>query len=318
MATLVIVAVSVFYLAYFPRRLERNLVRNIGGIIETTTAVASVGLAAELKAGDRAGLEMVLKENCRQASGIRYAVLEDGSGLVLASANRDVAEENMYREPDPARPTLERRAMYRTKTPVMADGKALGTLFLGFSFDGLITGTTREKSLIVIVCLTAIFVSGLLASLFSGMITRPVVQVTRTAEKVLKGDATQRAKVYSRDEMGLLARTFNAMLDGFEKSRRDMETANRSLEEAAHARSEEIEKEIVERRRIEKELRLAQEELEHRVEKRTAELSKVNEELSGKVIETRRSEDQLQSTLERLEKALEGTVRAMSLTVELR
>ncbi len=318
LATLVIVAVSVFYLAYFPRRLERNLVRNIGGIIETTTAVASVGLAAELKAGDRAGLEMVLKENCRQASGIRYAVLEDGSGLVLASANRDVAEENMYREPDPAQLTLERRAMYRTKTPVMADGKALGTLFLGFSFDGLITGTTREKSLIVIVCLTAIFVSGLLASLFSGMITRPVVQVTRTAEKVLKGDATQRAKVYSRDEMGLLARTFNAMLDGFEKSRRDMETANRSLEEAAHARSEEIEKEIVERRRIEKELRLAQEELEHRVEKRTAELSKVNEELSGKVIETRRSEDQLQSTLERLEKALEGTVRAMSLTVEMR
>ena len=318
LAVLVIVAVSIFYLAYFPPRLERSLVRNIGGLIETTTAVSSVGLAAELKAGDKAGLERILKENCRQAEGIRYAVLEDGSGLILASANRATAEQNRYRETDPVRRPLDRGAVYRTRSSVMADGKALGTLYLGFSFDGLIMSATREKGLIVIVCLTAIFISGLLASLFSGLITRPVVQVTRTAEKILKGDLTQRAKVYSRDEMGLMARTFNAVIDNFDKSRREMETANKSLEESVRAGSREIEKEIVERRRIEKELRLAQEELEHRVEKRTAELSKVNEELSGKVIETRRSEDQLQSTLDRLEKALEGTVRAMSLTIEMR
>jgi HD-GYP domain-containing protein (c-di-GMP phosphodiesterase class II) len=63
---------------------------------------------------------------------------------------------------------------------------------------------------------------------------------------------------------------------------------------------------------------LAKDELDHRVEKRTEELSKVNEELSGRVIETRRAEEQLQSTLSRLEKALEGTVRAMSLTIEMR
>jgi putative nucleotidyltransferase with HDIG domain len=97
-----------------------------------------------------------------------------------------------------------------------------------------------------------------------------------------------------------------------------MEGINRSLEEMMRARSLEIEKEVAERRRVEKELRLAKDELDNRVEKRTEELNKVNEELSGRVIETRRAEDQLQSTLERLEKALEGTVRAMSLTIEMR
>ncbi len=318
LAALVIMAVSVFYLAYFPPRLEKHLVRDIGGIIETTTTVASAGAAAELQAGDRAGLDRILKENCKRSAGIRYAVFEDAAGLVLASANRDVAEENVYREADPVEQPLNRRAIYRTKTPVAADGKALGTLFLGFSFEELIAGTSRDKTLMIIVGLAGIFVSLVLASLFSGQITRPVVQVTRAAEKILKGDMSQRAKVYSRDEMGLLARTFNAMVDGFDKTRTELESANRALEEAARTRARDVEKEIAERRRIEKELRLAQDELEHRVEKRTAELSKVNEELSGKVIETRRSEDQLQSTLERLERALDGMVKAMSMTIEMR
>jgi putative nucleotidyltransferase with HDIG domain len=169
-----------------------------------------------------------------------------------------------------------------------------------------------------VACLSILFVSGLLVFLFSGLITRPLVQVTRTAEKIAKGDLTQRAKVFSHDEAGLLARNFNVMVDGLEKSYREMEGINRSLEEMMRSRSLEIEKEIAERRRVEKELRLAKGELENRVEKRTEELSKVNEELSGRVIETRRAEDQLQTTLERLEKALEGTVRAMSLTIEMR
>jgi HD-GYP domain-containing protein (c-di-GMP phosphodiesterase class II)/HAMP domain-containing protein len=163
-----------------------------------------------------------------------------------------------------------------------------------------------------------VFVGGLLVFLFSGLITRPLVQVTRTADKIAKGDLTQRAKVFSRDEVGILARTFNAMVDGLERSHREMEGINRSLEEMMRTRSMEIEKEVAERRRVEKELRLAKDELDRRVEKRTEELSKVNEELSGRVIETRRAEDQLHSTLSRLEKALEGTVRAMSLTIEMR
>jgi putative nucleotidyltransferase with HDIG domain len=142
--------------------------------------------------------------------------------------------------------------------------------------------------------------------------------VTRTAEKIAKGDLEQRARVYSHDEMGVLARTFNAMVDSLEKTLREKEGINKSLEDMMRARSAEKEKEIGERRRVEMELRLAREELEHRVEKRTEELSKVNEELSGRVIETRRAEDQLQNTLERLERALEGTVQAMSLTIEMR
>jgi putative nucleotidyltransferase with HDIG domain len=108
------------------------------------------------------------------------------------------------------------------------------------------------------------------------------------------------------------------MIDGVEKTVRDLENRNRFLEEDAARRAVQMDKDAAERHRIEKELRLARVELDHLVDKRTEELSRANDELHGKVLETRRSEDYLQSTLDRLERSLEGTFRAMSLALELR
>ncbi len=165
----------------------------------------------------------------------------------------------------------------------------------------------------------AFFVLGILCViLLSGMITRPLVQLTRTAERLAGGDLKQRARVFSRDEAGLLARTFNGMLDGLEKSFRDLESRNRVLEEEASKHAGQMDKDAAERVRIEKELRLARIEIDHLVDKRTEELARANDELHGKVLETRRSEDYLQSTLDRLERSLEGTFRAMSMTLEMR
>ncbi|MEN6561281.1 MAG: HD domain-containing phosphohydrolase [Acidobacteriota bacterium] len=165
----------------------------------------------------------------------------------------------------------------------------------------------------------AIFVLGVgLVALISGRITRPIVQLTRTAERLAGGDLRQRARVFGRDETGVLARTFNGMLDGLEKTIRDLESRNRSLGDEASRLAAQMEKDDAERVRIERELRLARVEIDHLVDKRTAELARANDELHGKVLETRRSEDYLQNSLDRLERSLEGTFRAMSMTLELR
>ena len=149
-------------------------------------------------------------------------------------------------------------------------------------------------------------------------LTRPIVQLTRTAERLAGGDLKQRARVSGRDEVGTLARTFNGALDGLEKSFRDLEDRNRFLEDEAAKRAAQMDRDTAERGRIERELRLARIEIDRLVDKRTEELARANDELHGKVLETRRSEDYLQSTLDRLERALEGTFRALSMTLELR
>lgn len=157
-----------------------------------------------------------------------------------------------------------------------------------------------------------------LAVSLSGVITRPIVQMTRTAERLANGDLRQRARVYARDEVGLLARTFNAMADGLERTVLDLEERNRALEDAAAKHDTELARDAEERVRVERELRLARIEIDRLVDQRTEELSRANVELHGQVLEKRRSEDHLQSTLDRLERSLEGTFQTLSLTLELR
>jgi putative nucleotidyltransferase with HDIG domain len=171
---------------------------------------------------------------------------------------------------------------------------------------------------IVAVSAGALVLGVLFAYLVSRLITRPLVQMTRTVERIAEGDLKQRVPVYGRDEAGVLARTFNGMVDGLERASRDLEGRIRILEDEAGKKTARMEKDAAERLRIERELRSARIEIDRFVDKRTEELSRANDELHGKVLETRRSEDYLQSSLDRMESSLEGTFRAMAMTLEMR
>jgi len=201
----------------------------------------------------------------------------------------------------------------KLRTKILLFSVFLMAGFIGLSY--LIPARPGAHSILSL----AFFVLGVLCVvLLSGMFTRPIVQLTRTFERLAGGDLRQRARIYGRDEVGVLSRTFNGMMDDLERSFRDLENRNRALEGDAAKRAVQMEKDTAERVRIEKELRQARIELDHLVDKRTAELARANDELHGKVLETRRSEDYLQSTLDRLERSLEGTFRAMSMTLEMR
>lgn len=191
-----------------------------------------------------------------------------------------------------------------------------GLLMLGYvAVTHLLYG---RHGAIVGVSLAALALGVLFAYGLSREVVRPLVQMTRTAERVAEGDLRQRARVYGRDEAGLLARTLNGMLDSLESRRQGLEERVRTLEEEAARKAADADKDAAERLRLEKELRLARVEIDQFVDRRTEQLSRANDELHGKVLETRRSEDHLQSTLDRLEGSLEGTFKAMAMTLELR
>jgi putative nucleotidyltransferase with HDIG domain len=122
--------------------------------------------------------------------------------------------------------------------------------------------------------------------------------------------------------MGLFSkwhcRTIRTKVDSLQVANKQLEDFNKALEQKVEDHARDLEKEIADRRRAEKELRLIKDELENRVLQCTEELVRTNVELKGKFLDARRAEDQLQNTLGKLEKALEGTFKAMSLTIELR
>jgi signal transduction histidine kinase len=116
----------------------------------------------------------------------------------------------------------------------------------------------------VAISLVAALLAGLvLATVLGHQITAPLTQLAGTAKAIGAGDLTARAEVRSRDEVGMLAETFNAM------------TAQ--LRELVDS----LEQRVQERQRAEAEVRRLNAELEERVRARTGELESANEELEA-------------------------------------
>jgi signal transduction histidine kinase/CheY-like chemotaxis protein/HAMP domain-containing protein len=122
--------------------------------------------------------------------------------------------------------------------------------------------------------------AGLLAAgvyLLARQIARPILAITDTATQVAAGDLTQTAPVLTEDEVGVLARAFNQMTG---------------------------------------QLRLLYEHLEEQVEERTAALSRANEQLQQEIVERARVEEDLRRQNEYLA-ALHATTAEISAELEL-
>ena len=82
-------------------------------------------------------------------------------------------------------------------------------------------GVARRELLFTLALVGALVVAGLaLAVLLANGIMRPVRELTETAAKVAGGDLTAKARVTSRDEIGILAAEFNRMAERIQQLRR--------------------------------------------------------------------------------------------------
>jgi PAS domain S-box-containing protein len=101
----------------------------------------------------------------------------------------------------------------------------------------------REESFIVLIGLIGIFVTIAATIMLTGKITRPIQELGHLAERVSRGDLGVKANVKSLDEVGVLAQTFNSMVQKVGNWRFDLEEA--------------VKKQTTELRRVNKNLGLA-------------------------------------------------------------
>ncbi|MBD3184746.1 HAMP domain-containing protein [Candidatus Poribacteria bacterium] len=88
------------------------------------------------------------------------------------------------------------------------------------SFIGDIAQAKRRSAItIILVALSGIILVCILGIWIAGSITAPVKQLVKTTEKVAAGDLTAKAEVDTKDEIGLLANSFNQMTAELKLSR---------------------------------------------------------------------------------------------------
>ncbi|MCE9647583.1 MAG: GAF domain-containing protein [Chloroflexi bacterium] len=122
---------------------------------------------------------------------------------------------------------------YITTGEISAASQALGAI------SGIIRDQTRAD--IVISVMISMFAT-IIAIIVSTYVTAPIIQLTRVAEKMSGGDFNQKAPINSKDEIGVLARTFNTMTDQIQELIGNLEKRVEQRTSDLEQRTEELEK----------------------------------------------------------------------------
>jgi signal transduction histidine kinase/ActR/RegA family two-component response regulator len=216
-----------------------------------------------LLSGDVAGLRQ-LAEIARSQRDVRYCRFVDKRGEQLAQLGDPPPANEIIRPVEPARPlswTGEvaefSAAVFTTDTrpqheeiefgdvPAMgapALRQQIGEVTIGISLEPLRALRQRTIGLAVLVAVLVTTLGIVCAILLARAITRPIKTLASAADTIAHGKLETTVAIATRDEVGALAASFNAMARSLAASHAELEQYSRTLEERVHARTEMLER----------------------------------------------------------------------------
>jgi len=118
------------------------------------------------------------------------------------------------------------------------DGEHLGTLCIRSDTTELVDRLRRYAAIIGLIVVGSWLVTLLLSTKMQGLISAPVLELTRIARSVSeRGDYSVRATKHGSDEVGFLVEAFNGMLSQIQARDRELLAAKGRAEDAAVAKS---------------------------------------------------------------------------------
>jgi signal transduction histidine kinase/CheY-like chemotaxis protein len=141
---------------------------------------------------------------------------------------------------------------------IVLDREPIGTLYLRSDLQELQARLQRSAAIVAIVLLGSCLLAFLLSSRLQRAISEPILHLAETARTVsIEKNYSARAVKRSGDELGLLIDAFNDMLTQIQVRDDALLEAHDQLEDRVKERTQELQQEITERKRIEEELRRA-------------------------------------------------------------
>lgn len=249
LATALLVAlVALFIFSFFPRKFELYALEEVRLRSQNILEMVAYSAAPGLYFDDKTTVEEALSI-ARLNKDLVYLVITDETGAMVSSHMRsDSANASAVPIAIMALSRAKDLSLYERDTPIEMEGAVVGHLWLGLSLAEPKERVNEARKTITLVCLILLVVGVGLMMVLSNVITRPLQVITDTAKRVGKGDLALRVEVTSSDEVGLLARAFNHMIQEVGRSQSELEE-----------RKSELEEEIIVRKHYEQELVQAKE-----------------------------------------------------------
>ncbi|MCX8156895.1 MAG: response regulator [Verrucomicrobiae bacterium] len=267
--------------------LQLPLARKLGGLTMATVFLAFVAcLAAVMAAGVYsfsqeaqrrfAALADVLArectvalvfENARDAQDTLGALAQDRdveAAWILTPKRKVFAEYQRNPaspHPLPEQATSSALAMWWSRClvierPIEQSGQLLGHVVVASSLDAYEKLLLQQAGWMLLGMGLALLATGLVLRRLLRPVTAPIMELASVARQVSENrNYSVRARAAAPDEVGQLVHAFNYMLEAVQTRDAELEQARATLEQRVQERTAELQREVVERRQIEEELR---------------------------------------------------------------
>jgi PAS domain S-box-containing protein len=139
--------------------------------------------------------------------------------------------------------------------PIVLDGEVIGTVCLQSDLTPMYVMLKRNITVIIVVLSLVSLVAYFVSSRLQGVVSEPIFKLAESATKIGKGELSHRVKIQSKNELGLLAASFNNMASKLKESYTDLE---QKVKERTAANTK-LKEEIAERKKAEQALRVSTE-----------------------------------------------------------
>jgi signal transduction histidine kinase len=228
---------------------QRTLYRELAHESRTMAELISMKVERPLSTGDLFSVKQILDRSRQTVEDIRYIIVLSADGEVVAHTfdshvPQDILDVSssssaLSREVDVLE-SLEGR-IFHTSYPILQGFR--GTLHLGVLDSSAARGLKAlTKSILLTIAFCSV-IGAALALLLTHFLTYPINRLSQAARRIGEGDFESRSEVYSDDEIGQLAETFNKTAESllaYRTAIEEEEKARRSLvEKVVNAQEEE-------------------------------------------------------------------------------
>jgi len=119
--------------------------------------------------------------------------------------------------------------------------EVIGQVRVGLTLASLHREINKSQTAAILLTLVVVISAIIIMTAFVRVITRPIESLVEITDQISKGDLNRVVEIERSDEIGLLAESFNRMIESLKKSQMEIEEYNRTLEEKIIDRTSELE-----------------------------------------------------------------------------
>lgn len=219
--TVVILGLGLFFI----HRENRMVRRNGAQLAEQAADLVALSTAPAVLFADRDAVREALT-SLRAVPDIEQAWVCNSHGHLMARFDQRLAPSEVD---SAASVKIDTERLMLVERPIEHRGRAIGTLFLAVDRTPLIRQANQNVLLVAAAALLAMLVSGIVSGALFQTVARRLQHLTAGAYQLAAGHLDTRIPESGRDEIGLLADSFNAMVASIQAANGQLSATNERL-----------------------------------------------------------------------------------------